>query len=385
MTCPYFANCGGCRCREKTFEEYCQYKCDKFAQIMSALPAPRQGFGKAVFIPDGTRRRASLAFLYRHERLTLGFNAAKSDKIIDVASCALLTDDLNAVLPELRKLLLSLCVTPFQIKSRGRQISAEFLKQGDVWLSQADNGIDIVLEFDKPLGLEHRSLIFEWMQKMPSVIRLSHRRRKDLPSEPVVEKAAPCLNIAGFDIPVPAGTFMQASKAAETALINLVLDYLAPVKGRIADLFCGMGTFSYPLSRNPENKILAADSSDELLTAFQAGINRNMISNIEVMNRNLFKYPLDAAELKGFDAVVFDPPRAGASAQVAVLAALSPEDRPHKVIAVSCNPNTFVRDAKALLAGGYAFEKAVLVDQFVYSDHMELVALFTPVVEEREP
>ena len=384
MTCPYSANCGGCRCREKTFEEYLRYKNDNFTRILSALPAPRQGFDKAVFIPDGTRRRASMAFLYRHEHLTLGFNAAKSDKIVDVTSCALLTDDLNAVLPELRKLLLSLCITPFQTKSRSRQISAEFLKQGDVWLSQADNGIDIVLEFDKPLGLEHRSIIFEWMQKMPAVIRLSHRRRKDLPSEPVVEKTLPCLNIAGFDIPVPAGTFMQASKAAETALINLVLDYLAPVEGRIADLFCGMGTFSYPLSRNPKNKILAADSSDESLTAFQAAINRNMISNIEIINRNLFKYPLDAAELKGFDAVIFDPPRAGASAQMSMLSALPPTERPRKIVAVSCNPNTFVRDAKILLAGGYVFEKAVLVDQFIYSEHMELVALFTPIVEEPE-
>lgn len=102
-----------------------------------------------------------------------------------------------------------------------------------------------------------------------------------------------------------------------------------------------------------------------------------MISNIEIITKNLFKYPLDVKELQGFSAVVFDPPRAGAAAQVAELASLPQNERPEKIIAVSCNPGTFVNDANKLLESGYKLIEVTMVDQFVYSNHSELVALFT--------
>ena len=113
------------------------------------------------------------------------------------------------------------------------------------------------------------------------------------------------------------------------------------------------------------------------MDGFRRSINKNMIANVETAVKNLFKYPLDTSELKGFAAVVFDPPRAGAEAQAAQLAALPEADRPAKIIAVSCNPHSFVRDANILLAGGYKLAEVTIVDQFVYSNHSELVALFT--------
>ena len=156
-----------------------------------------------------------------------------------------------------------------------------------------------------------------------------------------------------------------------------MLKYLGETNGKIADLFCGVGTFSYPLARNIKNKIIAIDSSERLLDGFRRSVNKNMISNIEIITKNLFKYPLDVKELQGFSAVVFDPPRAGAAAQVAELAALPQNERPEKIIAVSCNPGTFVNDANKLLESGYKLIEVTMVDQFVYSNHSELVALFT--------
>ena len=170
---------------------------------------------------------------------------------------------------------------------------------------------------------------------------------------------------------------MQPSLESETALLALVLKYLGATRGKIADLFCGVGTFSYPLSALPDTKILAVDSSVSLLNGFRRSVNKNMIPNIEIIAKNLFKYPLDTAELKGLKAVVFDPPRAGAEAQVKQLAALPESGRPEKIIAVSCNPHSFVRDANILLSGGYQLQEVTIVDQFVYSNHSELVALFT--------
>ena len=152
------------------------------------------------------------------------------------------------------------------------------------------------------------------------------------------------------------------------------MKYIGEHKGRIADLFCGIGTFSYPLCRNQDNKITAIDSSPELLEGFKQSVNRNQIKNVKIEARNLFKYPLDEQELSQLDIVVFDPPRDGAATQVKNLADCS--NAPQIVVAVSCNPHTFVNDANTLIDGGYTLKEITMVDQFIYSGHTELVALF---------
>lgn len=381
MSCLYADICGGCSFRRLDVETYRRQKETAFAEILSRLPAAPRSLGDSVFINDGERRRASMAFSNRNGKLNIGFNAAKSSEIVDVRHCLLLTRRLNDNLANIRRLIAEICALPFTVKGRGRKTSQTFLDGGDVWMSEVANGIDIVLEFNKELELAHRMVIFEMAQLFPDIIRISHRRHPGSFPEPIIEKAPPYIEIAGVSVYVPAGTFLQASAAAEKALIKLVLEALGNTEGKIADLFCGVGTFSYPLSRNLRNKITSVDSSDELLEAFRQSANRNVIPNIEIVNRNLFKYPLDASELKGFKAVVFDPPRAGAEAQAAALAALPTDARPEKIIAVSCNPHSFVRDAAILQNGGYVLEKVTMVDQFIYSPHMELVALFCHLPE----
>ncbi len=374
--CSYAEICGGCLYRREAPEDYQERKEEAFRRVMAGLKKQPEQYGNPVFIPDGTRRRASLAFRRHKGKLVLGFNMRKSAEIVDIQKCCLLTPQLNAVLLEVRDLLTELCSLPFSEK-KGRKIQQTFLTAGDVWLCQADNGIDLVLEFDSELDLSRRMVIFEKAQNSKKIIRISHRRRNNETPEPVVEKFPPLVDIAGVNVYIPAGCFMQASGEAERTLIGLVLKYLGNTEGNIADLFCGMGTFSYPLSRNIRNKITAVDSSAELLNAFAKSIHKNMIPNIEIKNKNLFKYPLDENELKNFTAIVFDPPRAGASAQVAKMAALPLAARPQKIIAVSCNPESFVNDANILLEGGYCLKEITMVDQFIYSNHMELVALFS--------
>lgn len=374
--CSYAEICGGCLYRREAPEDYQERKEEAFRRVMAGLKKQPEQYGNPVFIPDGTRRRASLAFRRHKGKLVLGFNMRKSAEIVDIQKCCLLTPQLNAVLLEVRDLLTELCSLPFSEK-KGRKIQQTFLTAGDVWLCQADNGIDLVLEFDSELDLSRRMVIFEKAQNSKKIIRISHRRRNNETPEPVVEKFPPLVDIAGVNVYIPAGCFMQASGEAERTLIGLVLKYLGNTEGNIADLFCGMGTFSYPLSRNIRNKITAVDSSAELLNAFAKSIHKNMIPNIEIKNKNLFKYPLDENELKNFTAIVFDPPRAGASAQVAKMAALSPDSRTQKIIAVSCNPESFVNDANVLLEGGYCLKEITMVDQFICSNHMELVALFS--------
>lgn len=374
MHCGVAQNCGGCVHRGLSQEAYRQLKTENFKKILAPLG---KGFSIAepVFIEDSTRRRAALAFRYAKKKLTLGFNESRSGNLIDLETCPLLTPRLNAVLPDIRKLVAAVCAIPYTVK-KGKKAVSQNISSGDVWLCEAQNGIDVVLEYDAPLELSHRMELFEQAQAMPDIIRLSHRRNTDT-AEPVIEKAKPFIKIGNYDVYIPAGTFLQPSAEGQSALTGLVEKYLGGTEGRIADLFCGVGTFSYVLAANIKNKIIAVDSSAELLGGFRESVNANRIPNIEIKAKNLFKYPLDAAELKDFAAVVLDPPRAGAAAQVRQLAAMAENARPEKIIMVSCNPHTFVNDAECLMSGGYELREAAMVDQFVYSNHSELVALFT--------
>ena len=375
MTCPYQQTCGGCPYRNLDLADYKKLKNEQFCRIISQLNQENIKTGAPIFIADGTRRRAELAFKHNRGNLVLGFNESKSHEIINIENCPLLTPKINKVIPQLRTFLSEFCNIKVSEKLKNKKFRTYNIGGGDIWLTEAVNGVDTLLEINETLSLEHRMALCDFANKTEDITRISVQAGNGKP-ETVIEKSRPYLNIVGYQVFIPAGTFLQASNSGEQTLINLVLKYISDSQGNIADLFCGVGTFSYPLAANPKNKITAIDSSDELLNGFQKSVNHNTIPNIKICRKNLFKYPLDTNELKGFDIVVFDPPRAGAAAQTAQLSAMPYEDKPQKVIAVSCNPHTFVNDANTLISGGYRIIEITFVDQFVYSTHSELVALF---------
>lgn len=376
MVCTFQELCGGCAWRNLSEKEYQDKKCRDVQFILQNLHSSDFKFAEPIFIADGQRRRAALAFTWRKGTLSLGFNQRQSSEIVNINNCCLLTPSLNASLAPLRELLCELCSVKIPLVKKGKTCGCQNLNRGDLVITEADNGIDVVVQFDGELNLDYRMIIFEFAQKYNDIIRVSHRKTEFSAPETIVEKTKPYLKIAGYEVYIPAGTFLQASKASEQTLIQIVLRYLGDGCNKIADLFCGVGTFSYPLSKNINNKITAFDSSKSLLEGFRQSVNKNMIPNIEIVEKNLFKYPLDEKELRTFDVVVFDPPRAGADAQVKKIAEMR-ENAPKKIIAVSCNPHSFVKDANNLIAGGYQVEEITLVDQFTYSNHSELVALFT--------
>ena len=375
MRCPYEGQCGGCAYINITEKVYQEQKQKLFAEQLSKLKNAPQIIDAPVFISDGKRRRASLAFIIRKGQVKLGFNEHRSKEIIDLENCTLLTPRLNQILLPLKRLIKELNTLDFH-QGKGKKITSVRLQEGDIWISELDNGLDIVLEFALELEIGHRMLISEFADKEKDIIRISHRKKNQDTPELILEKTRPYSKIGQTTVYVPAGTFMQASKDSETSLIEIVKKYIGNSSGKIADLFCGMGTFSYPLSENKKNKIIAVDSSAELLSAFADNIKKNQITNIEIRKQNLFKYPLADKDLEGFDVIVFDPPRAGASAQIKNISLLPQDKMPKKIIAVSCNPETFVNDANKLTESGYSLQRITMVDQFVYSNHLELVALF---------
>lgn len=379
MNCVYQTQCGGCLQRGLPVEEYRRTKIQKVRNILdTALVTQNYIWDEPVFLNDGSRRRAAMAFSYTKGQLILGFNAAGSSTICSVANCLMLTPAINAILADLKIFLQKFCAVKIteKDKRKSRKTTEKTLSGGDILILEADNGIDIVLEADITLNLDHRMEIFDYINGHNELIRFSHRRRGNEEAEPIVEKIKPVIKISHFDVFVAPGMFLQASKQGETALINTVMKYLGESGGQIADLFCGIGTFTYPMAA-AGHKIAAYDSNESLLKSFAESVNRQMLHNVSIYKQNLFKYPLEVNQLQNFDAVVFDPPRAGASAQTKELSKLGADARLQKIIAVSCNPHSFVNDANNLISGGFKLKNITLIDQFVYSGHSELVALFT--------
>ncbi|MCB2112733.1 MAG: hypothetical protein R3C42_08850 [Parvularculaceae bacterium] len=351
--CRHYGRCGGCALQHVTGEFYRDWKRERVVG-----PLARAGFdanivGALVETPAPTRRRATFAVRRTGAQTVLGFNARRSASIEAIEDCLVLHPDIVRNLPALRALA-------------ARIDAREF----DLAITLCENGIDAAIaarEIDEPRGaalIEHLSLM-----RAAGVVRLS------VNGEIVAALQSPQVSFAGVAAAPPAGGFLQASREGEAALVALVAGAAAGAK-KIADLFSGCGTFSLALAKSAA--VTAFDSHAGAIAALtQAASNAQragMATNpLSAETRNLFERPVTAKELKRFDAVIFDPPRAGAPAQSREIAASSLG----LAIGVSCNPATFARDAAILREGGFRLEVVTPVDQFVYSSHVELVGVFT--------
>jgi len=186
----------------------------------------------------------------------------------------------------------------------------------------------------------------------------------------VIERRAPILRMGRAEVSPPPGAFLQATEAGEEALAASVCRALAGAR-KIADLFAGAGTFTLRLAENA--RVHAVDFEETSLAALiKAARATAGLQDVTIERRDLFRRPLDASELAACDAVVFDPPRAGAEAQAKALAGSAVR----LVVAVSCSAETFARDARILIDGGYAIGPVTPLDQFRFSPHVELLAAF---------
>jgi 23S rRNA (uracil1939-C5)-methyltransferase len=193
--------------------------------------------------------------------------------------------------------------------------------------------------------------------------------RLTLAGAPLMERAAPTLPIGGTEMSVPPGIFVQAVEDAERELVRCVDDATQGAR-RVADLFCGIGTFAFPLAERA--RVLAIDSNATAVAALKAAVQRRQgLKPVETKVRDLFREPLSVLELQAFDAVVFDPPRAGATAQARQLA----QSKVRTLVAVSCDAGTLARDVRTLVDGGYVIESVTPIDQFLYAPNVEIVAV----------
>lgn len=348
--CPHFSRCGGCSLQHVGADLYKAHKRNVITGALHQQHLDHVEVRELMVLPAHTRRRLSLCAQKAGKRIVLGFNAKASPMVIDLESCPIAKPELVALFPTLRTTL-----TPWLIKA----------KSLDVALTSTDTGIDILLTGPEPDLAAREGL--QPLGSLPQIACISWRKNERSVSEPLMQMRQPLVTFDGAAVGVPPGAFLQASKESEALLTQLVTTALDK-PGKVLDLFAGLGTFSLPLSK--QHEVVAVEGDGPATTSLRLAAQGR---KLKVETRDLFRDPLSGNELDGYSAAVFDPPRAGAQAQCQELAMSNIPT----LIAVSCNPGTFARDAAILIGGGYKLDWVQPVDQFLWSSHVELVAKFS--------
>jgi 23S rRNA (uracil1939-C5)-methyltransferase len=296
----------------------------------------------------GRRRMTLHARIGTHDVLKVGFAAAGSHDIIPVDHCPILDPGLAGALDAAWAIAEPLIPTAKPI---------------DIQITATNNGLDVDVRGSGPLP----TAMISTLSRVAEQHRLARLTRH---GELVLMRTPPKIAIGAAEVTLPPGSFLQATTAGEEALAALVLEHCKRAK-HIADLFCGVGPFALRLAAR--SRVSAFDSDAGAVAALQkAAMATSGLKPVKAEVRDLFRRPLMPQELRDYDAIVFDPPRQGAQAQVRQLAA----SRVAVVVAVSCNAATFARDARILVDGGYELEGVTPVDQFRHTPHIELVARF---------
>lgn len=357
---PHFGACGGCSIQHLAMTPYRDWKRGLLLTALSHAGIPTDKVGPLVSVPPASRRRATwFARRGSDGQVIIGFLARASHDIVDMRECPVLAPPLVALLAPLRDLL-------------GRMLPPG--GRAEVVANLLDTGVDLLLRMPGALAPPLRQMLAGFAAQR-DLARLSWQamaRPGATPSawQPIVERRPARIQFGKVAVTLPPGAFLQATQQAEERLVGEAVAAVAGAK-RVADLFCGAGAFTFPLAVHAQ--VHAVDGDKGLVSALRrAADGAGLGSRVTTDVRDLIKRPLVADELKKFDAVVFDPPRAGASSQAGRITAA----RIPVVVAVSCNPATFARDAKLLIDGGYVMEKVVSVDQFLWTGHLELVAVF---------
>lgn len=350
---PQYGDCGGCSLQHWAAEPYLGWKRE---QVRLALARERieTEIEATVAVPAGSRRRLALhARRLADGRVVLGFKARKSWRLVEVTACPVAHPALVTAFPALTK------------------VAAAFLEHPKsaptLHVTLTLTGLDVdVTGVERKTGGLSRDAQMRAIQAAAE----ADLARLSLAGETLVMARQPRVAFGPATVPVPPGGFLQAVPEAELAMTSRAVEAVRGAK-KVADLFCGAGTFTFPLATMAP--VLAADASAAGIAALKAGIGTAQgLRPITAEARDLFRRPLAPYDLKGCDAIVFDPPRAGAAEQTAQIA----QTKAGVVVGVSCNPQTFARDARILIDAGFALERVTPVDQFLWSAHVELVGLF---------
>lgn len=352
--CPHFGACGGCALQHWAGEPYLAWKQQMVREALAREELEAEFLPSFVATP-GSRRRVALHARRgdRGQGARLGYKARRSWNLVDINTCPIAEPRIVEALPALRRL-----AAPFLEHPK----SAPTLH-----VTATLTGLDVDVT-----GVERRSggLSSDARMGAAEAAAEADLARVTLAGELLYQARQPVVALGPAVADFPPGGFLQACSHAEAAMAQTALEAMAGA-ARIADLFCGLGTFTFRLAAMAP--VLAADADGRAIQALmRAAGTAPGLKGVEAQTRDLFRRPLLAQELKHIDAVLFDPPRAGAAEQARQIAL----SRAAVVVGVSCDAASFARDARILSEGGFRLQQVRLIDQFLWSPHVELVSVF---------
>lgn len=351
--CPHFLACGGCALQHWDHAAYLAWKVERLTGTLARERIETEILLAYAATP-GTRRRVALHARRGDAAMArIGYKARKSWDLVAVETCPIADPAIDAAIPALRRLAAPLFEHPKSAPT--------------LHVTLTDTGLDIDIT-----GVEARSggLSADARSQLAERAAEAGLARVTLAGDMAYLAQAPQVRLGPARVSLPPGAFLQATPGAEAAMTAFVAE-AATGAGRIADLYCGVGTFTFRLAQVAP--VYAADFTAGAVGALTAGLaSAPGLKGVTAEARDLARRPVLADELKKTDTVVFDPPRAGAAEQTAELA----RSGVSRVIGVSCNPATFARDARVLLDAGFRLERVLPVDQFLWSPHVELVGVF---------
>ena len=350
--CAHFTVCGGCALQHWRRDAYTTWKIGLIERALKQRAVMAPAFERPLLGEPGERRRVDFVLRRQGGRVLAGFHERASARVVDVGTCVIARPALTALLAPLRTAL------------------ADVLPDGaaaDAVANETDSGLDVLIRPHRRLDLsiERRQALVE-LAGRAGLARLSWGDRAA--PDPIVTHRTPLLFLGDATVEPPPGSFLQATRRGEATMRAAVNAWIGDVP-RLADLFAGVGA----LSLGRLGRLSSFESDKPSVAAIAAAARRIGGNRVVAERRDLFRNPLGMKELDAFDAVVLDPPRAGAAAQVVEIA----RSTVPRVVYASCDPGSFARDARALQDGGYRLEKLLPIDQFLWSPHLELIALFT--------
>jgi len=344
--CRHFETCGGCTVQHLAPAPYLAWK---RALVEKALRdrGIETDVSDTVSATAGGRRRAVFAATRAGRHTLLGYHEKSSHRLVDIKECPILDPAIAQAVGGLKSL-----------------VSEILPRKGEARLTVLNTTAGLDVAIDKADKAYER--------KIPALSQKTIEldlARLSINGEVLLEVRPPMLDMDGIGLSAAPGGFTQATLAAEDALSKRVLEAVGKAK-TVADLFSGAGTFALRLAR--QANVHAVEGDAAAIAAFDKALRKPRgLKKVSFERRDLFRRPLVLEELEPFDAVVFDPPRAGAQAQAELLAQSSVKT----IVAISCNPATFARDIRLLLDGGYTLQSVTPVDQFLYSPHIEVVGV----------
>jgi 23S rRNA (uracil1939-C5)-methyltransferase len=342
--CKHYGRCGGCQLQHWREEPYRAWKASLVAEALASRGLVAE-VAECLDAHGAGRRRVSLHVRRKEGVVTAGYMEPRSHTLRDIDTCPILEPLLSRV---------------FDI---GRAVG-EKLGDCDAAVTATLTGLDVSVRAE-------RTVVEREHAKLAGLVHALGLARLAVNGEVIATAVPPRVRIGKAEVALPPGSFLQATQTGEETLARLVLEAVGKAK-MVADLFCGIGPFALRLAERA--KVEAFDSDRRAISALAVAVKATTgLKPVTAAVRDLFREPLVPNEMKHFDAVVFDPPRAGAEAQAKQLA----RSAVRTVVAVSCDAASFARDAEILVGGGYVLKRVTAVDQFKWSSHVEIVALFS--------